>query len=118
MMLFQHKIKATRESVCMGDDCNAPNARELDYKPDQLFSEWLSVVADYVPTMHNVVWSVHAKSDLLAYLIFDHKGNFTIELIIPDQNMSMLGINEVYCRYYYQGELVNRYSDLMDKGKK
>lgn len=38
-MLFQHTIKATRESVCMGDDCNAPNARELDYKPDQLFSE-------------------------------------------------------------------------------
>lgn len=55
MILFRHKIKATRESVCMGDDCDVPNVRELDYKPDQLFSEWLSVVADYVPTMHNVV---------------------------------------------------------------
>lgn len=117
MILFRHKIKATRESVCMGDDCDAPNVRELDYKPDQLFSEWLSVVADYVPTMHNVVWSVHSKNDLLAYLIFDHKGNFTMELIIPDQKMSILGINEVYCRYYYQGELVNRYLHLMDKGK-
>ncbi len=109
MMQFWHKIKATRDSVCMGDDCNAPNARELDYKPDQRFSEWLSVVADYVPTMHNVVWSVHCKSKLLAHLVFNDKGNFTVELVVPDQKTSVLAIHEIYCRYYYEGEIVNKY---------
>ena len=31
-------IHAERDSVCMGDDCNAPNARELPYSSDVPFT--------------------------------------------------------------------------------
>lgn len=108
---YEHTILAERESVCMGDDCTAPNASVLAFKPDMFISEWLNTVADYVPTMHNVVWSVHSHRKVLGYLIFDTSGDFSIELAVPDQPMSELGISAVFCRYFYEGKLRNDIAD-------
>lgn len=45
------RIRAERDSVCMGDDCDAPNTRYLDYGPDERLSEFMDSVANYVPLM-------------------------------------------------------------------
>lgn len=52
---FFDRIHIERESVCMGDDCNAPNAKELEYEVDEYLSDFMETVARYVPSMKLVV---------------------------------------------------------------
>ena len=100
------RIHVERESVCMGDDCNAPNARDLEYETNELLSEFMDSVARYVPTMENVVWSVVAsQGQAIAYLIFDEDASYKYELAIPDMKVSELAEKRIYCRYYYKGKL-------------
>lgn len=99
------KIKAARDSVCMADDCLAPNERELDCDPEETLSEWLAAVTKYVPTMHNALWTVRSGDKILAYLKCDDKGGYTAELAVPDDKLSRLGIGEIYCGYHPGGSL-------------
>lgn len=99
------QIYAERDSVCMGDDCNAPNARYLDYAANELLSEFMDSVAGYVPSMRDVVWSVVCKDKTIAYLIFDENDGYEYELAIPDMRVSELAEKKIYCRYYYERKL-------------
>lgn len=103
-MPMLNQINAERESVCMGDDCNAPNAKELEYSTNELLSDFLDSVAGYVPSMKNVVWSVVCKGRTIAYLIFDVNACCKYELTIPDMRVSELDEKNIYCRYYYKGK--------------
>lgn len=44
-MTFFNQIYAERDSVCMGDDCNAPNAQYLDYETNKPLSEFMNDVS-------------------------------------------------------------------------
>lgn len=104
-MTFVNRIYAERDSVCMGDDCNAPNAKYLDYATDELLSEFMDAVAGYVPSMKDVVWSVVCKDKTIAYLIFDEDAGYEYELAVSDIRVSALAEKKIYCRYYYNGKL-------------
>lgn len=104
-MTFVNRIYAERDSVCMGDDCNAPNAKYLDYATDELLSEFMDAVAGYVPSMKDVVWSVVCKDKTIAYLIFDEDAGYEYELAVSDIRVSELAEKKIYCRYYYNGKL-------------
>lgn len=75
-------IHAERDSVCMGDDCNAPNARELPYSSDEHISAFLiNTVAKYVPNVTNSTWVIiSGTGDEIGYIIFDKnsKVNYTL----------------------------------------
>lgn len=104
-MITGKTIHAERDSVCMGDDCNAPNARELNYASNEYLSEFMDSVAKYVPSMKNVVWSVACKDRTIAYLIFDENEEYKYELAVPDMKVSELDGKKIYCRYYHKGTL-------------
>lgn len=104
-MINGKTIYAKRDSVCMGDDCNAPNAGKLCYTRNELLSEFMDSVARYVPSMKNVVWSVICKDRTIAYLIFDENAEYKYELAVPDMKVSDIDVKEIYCRYYYRNKL-------------
>ena len=102
-----YTIEAERDSVCMGDDCNAPHYVHLEYDPNQLLSEWMqSTVLGYVPNMKGCVWAVFSgkspKRKLLGYLVGDAETDtYSVELAREDEFMGILSIKEIFCRYYY-----------------
>lgn len=115
------RIRATRDSVCMADDCNAPNERILECSPELALSGFMKIVTGYVPNGHNVVWTVYRRSRLLGYLIFDDSGNYTVELAVPDNKVSRLRIDEIFCSHYYEYDFLKKYTDcdtLIEKVKK
>ena len=117
------KIKAERDSVCMGDDCNAPNTGYLEYDENELLSVWLmKTVTDYVPHMHECVWSVESNRKIIGYLICDKNGNYTVETTCDDEYMGLLNISEIFCMHYYDFYFKGKeYSDcttLIDKVRK
>ncbi len=101
------RIRAERDSVCMGDDCDAPNTRYLDYGPDERLSEFMDSVANYVPLMREAVWSVTWEGRTIAYLVFDEKGDHLCELAVPDGRVSELAGKRIYCRYYHRYSLLD-----------
>lgn len=105
------KIRARRDSVCMGDDCFAPNEEILTANSDMLLSQWLPTVEKYVPCMHNVVWTVESGNTVTAFLVCDDAGVYTSELAVPDGKMAQLGIREIYCRHFHKGSFCYRTAD-------
>lgn len=104
-MGFLNKIHAERDSVCMGDDCNAPNAKDLDYETNELLSSFMDSVANYVPHMKDVVWNVVCKDRTIAYLNFDENADYKYKLLIPDMKVSELDDKKIYCIYYPKSKL-------------
>lgn len=92
-------VHATRSSVCMGDDCMAPNAATLKYSEGAMLSDFMAVLADYVPQMESVVWEICLDRSNIAKLHFDAAANYTFDLLIPDTPVSDLPSNDIFCRY-------------------
>lgn len=103
--MLSDQIYAERDSVCMGDDCNAPNEKYLDYAADELLSEFLTSVAQYVPSMRDVVWSIVCRGETIAYLVFDEDCGCEYELAVSDMRVAELAEKKIYCRYYYRRKL-------------
>lgn len=95
-----NQVYAERDSVCMADDCNAPNAKKLNYESDELLSHFMDTVARYVPSVRNSVWSIVCKGKTIAYLIFDENSGYTHELAASDIRVSELAEKKIYCRCY------------------
>lgn len=51
--MVDNMIHLERQSVCMGDDATAPNAKELGFSPEMLLSEFLHVIAESIPISFN-----------------------------------------------------------------
>ena len=64
MSLRRNQISVDRESVCMGDDCNAPNEKKLDLNEGDLLSDVLGKVAEYLPQMSDVIWAERKRRDV------------------------------------------------------
>ena len=103
-------VYAERQSVSMGDDCHAPHRCPLEYTKDTMLSDFMSVVADYVPSMHNFTWEIVCDLQTLGYLIFDDKAKWTYELAVQDAKLDELldkyldkelyAEKEIFCRKY------------------
>lgn len=107
-------IIARRDSVCMGDDCFAPNEAVLEYEDDETLSQFMNRVVSYVPRMRGVVWGVRADNSFIAYIITDENAEAQIELLIPDKKMKKSGITSVFCRYFTEGRHGDGKSPLID----
>lgn len=113
------KIRATRDSVCMGDDCTAPHEAFLEYLPNQGVISLLNTVAEYVPKMSNIVWTVSCGETVIGFLISDENRSYTAEADCTDEFAQ--NISEIHCRHYYDYEFGNKYPDcgsLLEKVKK
>lgn len=113
-------IRADRDSVCMGDDC-MPHCKELTINSKISIRELLAILADYVPSMKNVIWAVQSNSGLCGYIITDEQANASFEVYGEDTSIRNRGIKEVMCKYYYpskfswidgkSGERVDKYPE-------
>lgn len=98
----RYLIHAIRSSVCMGDDCTAPNAAELQYEKETTLSEFMPVVAAYLPQMSSCVWEVRCADETIARLAFDENADYAAELSIPDCKVHALKNKAIFCRYICQ----------------
>lgn len=83
-------VYVERVSVSMGDDCHAPHRCPLEYTENTLLSQFMSQIADYVPSMHNFTWELRCDLQTLGYLIFDAKAAWTYELAVADDKLDVI----------------------------
>ncbi len=121
MLDFQveNSIHLERQSVCMGDDATAPNARDLSFSPDMLLSELLNVIAESIPIRFNgqhTIWGVENDKRPVALLETDVEGHYSYELLIEDMLLRDMERRDVYCRYFYdyKGNLCSHLSQYVD----
>ena len=124
------QITVDRDSVCMGDDVTAPNARTLDIGVRAMLSEVLERVAAYLPNMHGTIWTVDSGRQVLAYILMADDGRISLELCQPDRPFRDLEIKALHCQYFppwrftwkeKTGEIVEKYPEcgtLLDKVKR
>ena len=115
------KIRATRDSVCMGDDCNAPHETFPEYVPEQGIMSLLNAAAEYLPKMSDIVWTVSCQETVLGFLTSGEDRSYTAEPYCTDEFFRTLNIREIRCRHYYDYEFGNSYPDcnsLLEKVKK
>lgn len=105
-MLFTNKIIVKRDSVCMADDCTAPNRCEFTFGQDDTVKELVIKISRYVPDMKDVVWSINLKGAPIAYVNFcpDDK---KFELNINNIKISELEDNNIYCKFYSSNKLMD-----------
>lgn len=104
-MVDKIEIRAERDSVCIGDDWNAPNTKYLSFGVNARLSDLASEVCRYVPAMSLCVWSIRSGEETLAYLASDESAQYEVRLNMPDTTLSSLGIEVIFCRYYTQSEV-------------
>ena len=112
-------IHLERESVCMGDDVTAPNAKDLSFDSNLRLSDLLSVVADSIPLRfdgQHTIWCIENDKRPLALLETDPAGHYTNELLMENIFLKDLEKKEIYCRYFYnyQGRLCSSLSYYVD----
>lgn len=79
------KIQWTRESVCMADDVNAPNARTMEIDQPLTVSDLLDKAADYVPNVSGSVWVVWVEDSLAGYLEMSTSGYLLRDEAVLDE---------------------------------
>lgn len=98
-------IYAERDSVCMGDDVTAPNEADLETNDQMLLSAFMASVAEYVPEMEDVIWTVHEKNrrgSVIALLISaEGSRTYSVALQRKDCPMKNAGFDSIFCRYFY-----------------
>lgn len=109
----QRTILATRSSVCMGDDCNAPNAEELSYTAYECLYEFLvKRVAKYVPKCTESVWVIlNYANQEIGYITFDKNCDVTCTLATNrDIYVYELG-GSIFCRKYNYREIEDKHPE-------
>ena len=107
-----YSITVERDSVCMGDDVNAPNTTTVFVNDDMHLSTAFSLIADKVAKVndtHTIVWSVHVnnkKGKPLGMFEVDNMELSGVTLFVPDQTMKELSIKKLYCRYFCKSTLM------------
>ena len=113
-MLQTKIVYAERVSVSMGDDCHAPHRCPLEYEENTLLSEFMSRIADYVPSMHNFTWEIVCDLQTLGYLVFDDKRNWIYELAVEDAKLELLLDKYLDKEIYEEHEIFCRKHSMYD----
>ena len=112
------KIIWTRDSVCMGDDVNAPNTRTEEIDQPLTVSDLLDKAAGYVPNVSGSVWVVQVEGALAGYLEMSTSGYLLRdeavleELPPPEPHRSFFRRKSetlhVHCVLYYMSDFLYR----------
>lgn len=105
------KIIATRDSMCMGDDCDAPHKEILEFDPAQGISALLKLMADYLPKMSDIVWTVSCHENILGFIYSGKKGGYKTETACNDEFIKTFDRLEIFCRHYYSYMLMDKYPE-------
>ncbi len=105
-------VTMERDSVCMGDDVNAPNTTILQISGDINISQFLKQLADALPSVADpepIVWSVHLGQERgtaigLIETVYQVRSRVTV--FGSDLKMQESGIGKVYCRYFHKNSLM------------
>ena len=95
------RIRAERDSVCMGDDVTAPNAETLFFLFTKTIEDLMQSLCGYVPHMKNVVWEVLCNKQTIGYLFSDETGQYQFETAGSCRFISELPSHNIFCKYYY-----------------
>ena len=101
-----------RDSVCMGDDVNAPNTTTLQISGEMDISQFLKQLANELPTVADpepIVWSVHSvqsSGTAIGLIETVYQVGSKVRLFVPDGKMQKSGISKVYCRYFCKSSLM------------
>ena len=105
-------VTVERDSVCMGDDVNAPNTQILQVSGDMYISQFLKQLANALPTVADpepIVWSVHLgheKGTAIGLIETVYQVRSKVTVFVSDLNMQNSGIGKVYCRYFCRSSLM------------
>lgn len=105
-------VNVQRDSVCMGDDVNAPNTRVLKADGEMPLSRFMKQVAEAMPTVCDpepIVWSVHSGSSdgaLLGLIETVWQVGSRVRLVVPDRKLQDCGVGLLYCRYFCKSSLM------------
>ena len=105
-------VNFERDSVCMGDDVNAPNASSLTVDSKMQLSQFFKLLAEALPSVSDpepIVWSVHS-GDRNGVVIGLIETVFQVRskaiLFVRDRNVKDSSIGKLYCRYYHKNSLM------------
>lgn len=93
-------IKIDRDSICMGDDCES-HEELLTINEEMTMISLFEYLAEYVPTMYNVIWAIRFDNEICGYIINDEKGHSTFEIDYKDQKVIHMKFSEIMCKHYY-----------------
>ena len=105
-------VTIERDSVCMGDDVNAPNTQTLQVSGDVYISQFLKQLANAMPTVVDsepIVWSVHlgqSKGRAIGLIETVYQVSNRVTVFGSDLKMQESGIGKVYCRYFCKSSLM------------
>ena len=105
-------VTVERDSVCMGDDVNAPNTMALPISGDMSISQFLKQLADALPIVADpepIVWSVHrgqSKGNAIGLIETIYQAGSSVTVFGSDLKMQESGIGKVYCRYFCKSSLM------------
>lgn len=105
-------VTVERDSVCMGDDVNAPNTQMLQVSGNMYISQFLKQLAAALPTVVDpepVVWSVHLGQEsgtAIGLIETVYQVRSRVIVFCSDQQMQKSGIGKVYCRYFCKSSLM------------
>lgn len=105
-MFFSKKIIVKRDSICMADDCTAPNSCEFTFGSEDRMKDLIIKISRYVPEMKDVVWSINSNGNPIAYVNFcaDDK---KFDLITENILISELKNTNFYCKFYNSSKLID-----------
>lgn len=96
-------ISITRESVCMGDDCTAPNEKHIEVLENDKMTHVFSKIVTYLPKMENVIWAIDTGKKVLGYIVMDKDTHCCFELCDSDQLFLNMDIHHLHCSYFHSG---------------
>lgn len=105
-------VTVERDSVCMGDDVNAPNTMTLQFNGELSVSQFLKQLADALPTVADpepIVWSVHlgqSKGNAIGLIETVYQVRSRVTVFGSDRKLQESGIGKVYCRYFCKSSLM------------
>ena len=105
-------VTVERDSVCMGDDVNAPNTKTLQISGDMYISKFLKQLADALPIVADpepIVWSVHlgqSGGTAIGLIETVYQVRSRVTVFGFDRKMQESGIGKVYCRYFCKSSLM------------
>ena len=105
-------VTVERDSVCVGDDVNAPNTMTLQFNGEWSVSQVLMQLADALPTVADpepIVWSVHlgqSKGNAIGLIEIIYQAGSSVTVFGSDLKMQESGIGKVYCRYFCKSSLM------------
>ena len=98
------RIKAERDSVCLGDDCTAPNSEYILFESGIRLSELLLQIAQYVPDYsgrQHTIWGIEYKGEPIAFLECDENSKYKCILNTDDILADAMDEKKIYCRYFF-----------------